>query len=180
MVTTGSAKPDSPAVSKRPLLTEQITLAGMWPPLCRHQADQPACDNPSTLPASASCSTGASSGMRRDQMPGLHRAVVLPSRAVRSAGCGGGTGSPATAARRCRSPRDPSTWKRRRKRIGGRHPIVNNAGRNDPRPLAESLERWHDVELHSLCPAVLSAGLHLDARNAATVISMSPPGACAN
>jgi NAD(P)-dependent dehydrogenase (short-subunit alcohol dehydrogenase family) len=57
------------------------------------------------------------------------------------------------------------------KRIGGVDILINNAGRSIRRPLAESLERWHDVErtivlnyyaplrlIRGLAPAMLERG----------------------
>lgn len=54
------------------------------------------------------------------------------------------------------------------KRIGGIDILINNAGRSIRRPLAESLERWHDVErtmvLNYYAPLRLIRGLAQDAR----------------
>jgi NAD(P)-dependent dehydrogenase (short-subunit alcohol dehydrogenase family) len=57
------------------------------------------------------------------------------------------------------------------KRLGGVDILINNAGRSIRRPLAESLERWHDVErtmvlnyyaplrlIRGLAPAMLERG----------------------
>lgn len=116
--------------------------------------------------------TGASSGIgaAATKQFGLHRAVVvavarrkdlLDAVADRITGDGGTAMS---------LPCDLSDMeaidalvKDVEKRIGGIDILINNAGRSIRRPLAESLERWHDVErtmvLNYYAPLRLIRGL---------------------
>ncbi|KBX84369.1 SDR family oxidoreductase [Mycobacterium tuberculosis] len=161
-------------MSKRPLrwLTEQITLAGMRPPISPQLLINRPAMQPVDLTGKRILLTGASSGIgaAATKQFGLHRAVVvavarrkdlLDAVADRITGDGGTAMS---------LPCDLSDMEAIdalvedvEKRIGGIDILINNAGRSIRRPLAESLERWHDVErtmvLNYYAPLRLIRGL---------------------
>ena len=70
------------------------------------------------------------------------------------------------------------------KEIGGVDILVNNAGRSIRRPLAESLDRWHDVERTMSAELLLAAaadpraGARRCSSAATATSSTSRPGAC--
>jgi NAD(P)-dependent dehydrogenase (short-subunit alcohol dehydrogenase family) len=143
-------------VSKNPLrrLAEQITLASMRPPL-----------TPRLLPGSGAAKvdlagkrvmiTGASSGIGEcaaEQFARQGATVVAVARRQdlldELAGRITESGGNATAISCDLSDLDAvdALVADVEQRLGGVDILINNAGRSIRRPLAESLERWHDVD----------------------------------
>ena len=172
---TGRELPlDSEPVSKSPLrrLSDQIALAGMRPPIAPQMlVNRPAMKS-IELGGKRILLTGASSGIGEaaaERFARLGATVVVVARrqdlldavADRITTAGG----TATAI-----PCDISDMDAVDalvadvvERIGGVDILINNAGRSIRRPLAESLERWHDVErtmvLNYYAPLRLMRGL---------------------
>jgi NAD(P)-dependent dehydrogenase (short-subunit alcohol dehydrogenase family) len=143
-------------VSKNPLrwLSEQVLLAGMRPPLAPQLLPRPDRD-PVDLRGKRILLTGASSGIgeaaaakfaRRGAVVAVaaRRQELLDELVDRISADGG-----IAQAHACDlSDLDAvdelvATLERD---LGGIDILINNAGRSIRRPLAESLERWHDVE----------------------------------
>jgi NAD(P)-dependent dehydrogenase (short-subunit alcohol dehydrogenase family) len=144
-------------VSKSPLrrITEQIALAGMRPPTASQLRLYSPAAKPVEVAGKRILVTGASSGIGESGAEKLARrgaTVVAVARrkdlldaVVERITAAGGA---ATAM-----PCDLSDMNAVdalvadvEERLGGIDILVNNAGRSIRRPLAESLERWHDVE----------------------------------
>lgn len=161
-------------MSKNPLrwLTEQIALAGMRPPASPQLLINRPAIKPVALDGKRILLTGASSGIgaAAAQQFARHGATVvvvarrrelLDSLADRITTSGGTAMS---------LPCDLSDMDAIdalvadvEQRIGGVDVLINNAGRSIRRPLAESLERWHDIErtmaLNYFAPLRLIRGL---------------------
>jgi NAD(P)-dependent dehydrogenase (short-subunit alcohol dehydrogenase family) len=165
---------DSAPVSKSPLrrFADQLTLASMRPPISPQVLVNRLAIKPVDLDGKRILLTGASSGIGEAAAEQLarHGATVvavarrqdlLEALADRITTAGGAAMS---------IPCDVSDMDAVdtlvadvEKRIGGVDILVNNAGRSIRRPLAESLERWHDVErtmvLNYYAPLRLIRGL---------------------
>ncbi|OBG67093.1 SDR family oxidoreductase [Mycobacterium sp. E735] len=161
-------------MSKSPLrrFTDQLVLATMRPPMAPQVLVNRPAIKPVDLDGKRILLTGASSGIGEAAAELLARegatvAVVarredlLDALAERITGAGGS----AVAL-----PCDVSDMDAVdalvadvEKRLGGVDILINNAGRSIRRPLAESLERWHDVErtitLNYYAPLRLIRGL---------------------
>jgi NAD(P)-dependent dehydrogenase (short-subunit alcohol dehydrogenase family) len=161
-------------VSKSPLrrFTEQIALASMRPPISPQLLVNRPAIKPVDLSGKRVLLTGASSGIGEVAVEQFarHGAIVvavarrkdlLDALAERITTAGGTAMS---------IPCDLSDMDAVdglvadvQKRIGGVDILINNAGRSIRRPLAESLERWHDVErtmvLNYYAPLRLIRGL---------------------
>jgi NAD(P)-dependent dehydrogenase (short-subunit alcohol dehydrogenase family) len=144
-------------VSKSPLrrITDQIALASMRPPISPQMLVNRPAIRPVDLGGKRILLTGASSGIGEAAAGQLARhgaTVVVVARrqdlldavADRITTAGGTAMS---------IPCDISDMEAIdalvadvQKRVGGIDILINNAGRSIRRPLAESLERWHDVE----------------------------------
>jgi NAD(P)-dependent dehydrogenase (short-subunit alcohol dehydrogenase family) len=144
-------------VSKSPLrrLAEQVTLATMRPPLSPQLLSNRPAIKPVDLDSKRVLLTGASSGIGEaaaEQFARRGATVVVVARrqdlldalADRITAAGGAAMS---------MPCDLSDMEAIdalvadvEKRIGGIDILINNAARSIRRPLADSLERWHDVE----------------------------------
>jgi NAD(P)-dependent dehydrogenase (short-subunit alcohol dehydrogenase family) len=144
-------------VSKSPLrrITDQIALASMRPPISPQMLVNRPAIRPVDLGGKRILLTGASSGIGEAAAGQLARhgaTVVVVARrqdlldavADRITTAGGTAMS---------IPCDISDMVAIdalvadvQKRVGGIDILINNAGRSIRRPLAESLERWHDVE----------------------------------
>jgi NAD(P)-dependent dehydrogenase (short-subunit alcohol dehydrogenase family) len=161
-------------VGKSPLrrFTEQIALASMRPPISPQLLVNRPAIKPVDLSGKRILITGASSGIGEAaaEQFASHGAIVvvvarrqdpLDALAERITTAGGTAMS---------IPCDLSDMDAVdalvadvEKRIGGVDILINNAGRSIRRPLAESLERWHDVErtmvLNYYAPLRLIRGL---------------------
>jgi NAD(P)-dependent dehydrogenase (short-subunit alcohol dehydrogenase family) len=161
-------------VSKSPLrrLTEQIALASMRPPISPQLLVNRPAIKPIELAGKRILLTGASSGIgeaaaERFARHGATVVVVARRRDLLDAVADKITTSGGTAMS---VPCDLSDMDAIdalvadvQQRIGGVDILINNAGRSIRRPLAESLERWHDVErtivLNYYAPLRLIRGL---------------------
>ena len=166
--------PRLPTVSKSPLrrFTDQLVLATMRPPTVAASAGQPARDQTGRPGRQAHPAHRGIVGHRRSRGRTVrpHGATVvvvarrqdlLDALADRITAAGGTALS---------IPCDVSDMDAVdalvadvEKRLGGIDILINNAGRSIRRPLAESLERWHDVErtmvLNYYAPLRLIRGL---------------------
>jgi NAD(P)-dependent dehydrogenase (short-subunit alcohol dehydrogenase family) len=161
-------------VSKSPLrrLSDQIALAGMRPPIAPQMLVNRPAMKPIELAGKRILITGASSGIGEaaaERFARLGATVVVVARrqdlldavADRITTAGG----TATAITCDISDMDAvdALVADVVERIGGVDILINNAGRSIRRPLAESLERWHDVErtmvLNYYAPLRLMRGL---------------------
>lgn len=161
-------------MSKSPLrrLTDQLVLATMRPPMAPQVLVNRPAIKPVDLNGKRILLTGASSGIGEAAAELLARegatvAVVARRRELldtlaQRITAAGGTALP--------MPCDVSDMDAvdalvadAEKRLGGVDILINNAGRSIRRPLAESLERWHDVErtmvLNYYAPLRLIRGL---------------------
>ncbi len=161
-------------MSKSPLrrLTEQIALASMRPPISPQVLVNRPAIKPIELAGKRILLTGASSGIgeaaaERFARHGATVVVVARRRDLLDAVADKITTSGGTAMS---VPCDLSDMDAIdalvadvQQRIGGVDILINNAGRSIRRPLAESLERWHDVErtivLNYYAPLRLIRGL---------------------
>jgi len=178
--------------SLRRKLTEAIALTGMRPPLSVSRR------SPVDLRGKRVLITGASSGIgeagaERFAKDGAEvivvarRADLLDAVSARIAEAGGtATAIPCDLADLDAVDALADTVEQR---FGGVDILVNNAGRSIRRPLAESLDRWHDVErtmalnyysplrlIRGLAPGMIERG-HGHIINVATwgVLSEAPP-----
>jgi NAD(P)-dependent dehydrogenase (short-subunit alcohol dehydrogenase family) len=153
-------------------LTEQIAMAGMRPPISPQLLMNRPAIKPVDLTGKRILLTGASSGIgaaAAERFAGLGATVVVVARredlldevADRITASGG-----AASAIACDiSDMDAvdALVAEVEKRLGGVDILINNAGRSIRRPLAESLDRWHDVErtmvLNYYAPLRLIRGL---------------------
>ncbi|MDT5173524.1 MAG: hypothetical protein QOG37_775, partial [Mycobacterium sp.] len=161
-------------VSKSPLrrLTEQIAMAGMRPPISPQLLMNRPAIKPVDLTGKRILLTGASSGIgaaAAERFAGLGATVVVVARredlldevADRITASGGVASAIACDI----SDMDAvdALVAEVEKRLGGVDILINNAGRSIRRPLAESLDRWHDVErtmvLNYYAPLRLIRGL---------------------
>ncbi len=155
-------------------LTEAIALAGMRPPLRPPGPDRIRLRGKRVLLTGASSGIGEA-GARRFAAEGAEgiavarRADLLEELCAQIAGAGG-----VAAAIPCDlSDLDAvdDLAETVQNRFGGVDILVNNAGRSIRRPLAESLDRWHDVErtmvlnyysplrlIRGLAPAMIERG----------------------
>jgi NAD(P)-dependent dehydrogenase (short-subunit alcohol dehydrogenase family) len=153
-------------------LTEQIVMAGMRPPIAPQLLMNRPAIRPVELSGKRILLTGASSGIgaaAAEQFAGLGATVVVVARRkdLLDAVADGITasGGDATAIPCDISDMDAvdALVADVEKRFGGVDILINNAGRSIRRPLAESLERWHDVErtmvLNYYAPLRLIRGL---------------------
>lgn len=161
-------------MSKSPLrrLSEQITLAGMRPPASPQLLINRPAIKPINLTGKRILITGASSGIGEAAAEQFARhgatvAVVARRKDLLDAVADRITTSGGAAMS---MPCDLSDMEAidalvadLQRRIGGVDILINNAGRSIRRPLAESLERWHDVErtmvLNYYAPLRLIRGL---------------------
>ncbi|MGA8329356.1 MAG: SDR family NAD(P)-dependent oxidoreductase, partial [Mycobacterium sp.] len=139
-------------MSKNPLrrLAEQIALTSMRPPITYRPASKPI-----ELNGKRILLTGASSGIgesaaeqfarRGATVIAVARREDLLNEVVGRITASGGN---AVAIPRDLSDLDAvdALVAEVEQRFGGVDILINNAGRSIRRPLAESLERWHDVE----------------------------------
>jgi NAD(P)-dependent dehydrogenase (short-subunit alcohol dehydrogenase family) len=161
-------------VTKSPLrrFTDQIVLATMRPPLAPQVLVNRPAIKPVELAGKRIVLTGASSGIGEAAAEQLaregatvvavaRREDLLDALAARITAAGGSAMSIACDL----SDMDAidTLVAKVEKRLGGVDILINNAGRSIRRPLAESLERWHDVErtmvLNYYAPLRLIRGL---------------------
>lgn len=163
-----------PTVSKNPLrwLSDQVLLAGMRPPLAPQLLlRRPDRDNVD-LKGKRILLTGASSGIgeaaaqkfaRRGATVAVaaRRHELLDELVDRITAAGGSAQAHACDLADLDAVDDLVA--RLERDLGGVDILINNAGRSIRRPLAESLERWHDVErtmaLNYYAPLRLIRGL---------------------
>jgi NAD(P)-dependent dehydrogenase (short-subunit alcohol dehydrogenase family) len=153
-------------------LTEQIAMAGMRPPISPQLLMNRPAIKPVDLTGKRILLTGASSGIgaaAAERFAGLGATVVVVARrgdlldevADRITASGGVASAIACDI----SDMDAvdALVAEVEKRLGGVDILINNAGRSIRRPLAESLDRWHDVErtmvLNYYAPLRLIRGL---------------------
>jgi NAD(P)-dependent dehydrogenase (short-subunit alcohol dehydrogenase family) len=153
-------------------LAEAFAMAGMRPPVSQQLLLNRPAAKPVDLAGKRTLITGASSGIgesaaERFARHGATVVVVARRRDLLEAVAGRITAAGGTAIA---IPCDLSDMNAIdalvadvEERLGGVDILVNNAGRSIRRPLAESLERWHDVErtmvLNYYAPLRLIRGL---------------------
>ena len=155
-------------------LTEAIALAGMRPPLRPPGPDRIRLRGKRVLLTGASSGIGEA-GARRFAAEGAEviavarRADLLEELCAQIAGAGGVAAAIPCDLSDLDAVDDLAATVSRR--FGGVDILVNNAGRSIRRPLAESLDRWHDVErtmvlnyysplrlIRGLAPAMIERG----------------------
>ncbi|WP_297699388.1 SDR family oxidoreductase [Mycobacterium sp.] len=161
-------------MSKSPLrrLTDQLVLATMRPPMTPQVLINRPLIKPIDLAGKRILLTGASSGIGEaaaEQFAREGATVVVVARRQELLDALAGrittAGGDATAIACDISDMDAvdALVADVEKRLGGVDILINNAGRSIRRPLAESLERWHDVErtivLNYYAPLRLIRGL---------------------
>jgi NAD(P)-dependent dehydrogenase (short-subunit alcohol dehydrogenase family) len=165
---------DSPRVSKSPLrrFADQITLAGMRPPISPQILVNRPAIKPVDLAGKRILLTGASSGIGEaaaEQFARHGATVVAVARrqdlldeVADRITAAGGTAMPIPCDLSDMDAIDALVADVQG-RIGGVDILINNAARSIRRPLAESLQRWHDVErtivLNYYAPLRLIRGL---------------------
>ena len=147
-------------------LTEAVALAGMRPPLSRPSRTRIPLQGKRVLITGASSGIGeagaeAFAAEGAEVIVVARRADLLEDLAARIAGNGGiATALPCDLSDLDAVDILADTVVRR---FGGVDILVNNAGRSIRRPLADSLDRWHDVErtmgLNYFSPLRLIRGL---------------------
>jgi NAD(P)-dependent dehydrogenase (short-subunit alcohol dehydrogenase family) len=153
-------------------LTEQIAMAGMRPPISPQLLMNRPAIKPVDLTGKRVLLTGASSGIgaaAAQRFAGLGAAVVLVARradlldAVADRITASGGAATAIACDISDMDAVDALVTDVENRFGGVDILINNAGRSIRRPLAESLNRWHDVErtmvLNYYAPLRLIRGL---------------------
>jgi NAD(P)-dependent dehydrogenase (short-subunit alcohol dehydrogenase family) len=153
-------------------LTEQIVMAGMRPPIVPQLLMNRPAIKPVDLNGKRILLTGASSGIgaaAAEQFAGLGATVVVVARrkdlldAVADRITASGGAATALACDISDMDAVDALVADVGKRFGGIDILINNAGRSIRRPLAESLDRWHDVErtmvLNYYAPLRLIRGL---------------------
>ncbi|BBX98311.1 SDR family oxidoreductase [Mycobacterium lacus] len=161
-------------MSKSPLrrLTEQIALASMRPPISPQILVNRPAIKPVNLDGKRVLLTGASSGIGEAgaERFARHGATVIAVARRRDLLDAVAERITTAGGKAVSMPCDLSDMDAVdalvadvEKRVGGVDILVNNAGRSIRRPLAESLERWHDVErtmvLNYYAPLRLIRGL---------------------
>ncbi|CAM4423527.1 Fatty acyl-CoA reductase [Mycobacterium basiliense] len=144
-------------MSKSPLrrLTDHITLAGMRPPVAPQLFGNRPPIKPIDLDGKRVLITGASSGIGEaaaEQFAGQGATVIVVARrrdlldaVADRITTGGGTAMSVPCDLSDLGAIDALVADVE-KRVGGVDILINNAARSIRRPLAESLQRWHDVE----------------------------------
>jgi NAD(P)-dependent dehydrogenase (short-subunit alcohol dehydrogenase family) len=153
-------------------LTEQIAMAGMRPPISPQLLMNRPAIKPVDLTGKRVLLTGASSGIgaaAAQRFASLGAAVVLVARradlldAVADRITDSGGAATAIACDISDMDAVDALVTDVENRFGGVDILINNAGRSIRRPLAESLDRWHDVErtmvLNYYAPLRLIRGL---------------------
>jgi NAD(P)-dependent dehydrogenase (short-subunit alcohol dehydrogenase family) len=153
-------------------LTEQIAMAGMRPPISPQLLMNRPAIKPVDLTGKRVLLTGASSGIgaaAAQRFARLGATVVIVARredlldAVADRITASGGAATAIACDISDMDAVDALVTDVEKRFGGVDILINNAGRSIRRPLAESLNRWHDVErtmvLNYYAPLRLIRGL---------------------
>jgi NAD(P)-dependent dehydrogenase (short-subunit alcohol dehydrogenase family) len=153
-------------------LTEQIAMAGMRPPISPQLLMNRPAIKPVDLTGKRVLLTGASSGIgaaAAQRFAGLGATVVVVARradlldAVADRITASGGAATAIACDISDMDAVDALVTDVENRFGGVDILINNAGRSIRRPLAESLNRWHDVErtmvLNYYAPLRLIRGL---------------------
>lgn len=169
-------------MSKSPLrrIREQLVLTGMRPPLMPQMLINRPAIKPVDLAGKRVLITGASSGIGEaaaEQFADLGATVVIAARRVDLLEAAsdrirarGGRAIPVACDLSDMNAVDALAAEAERQ-LGGIDILINNAGRSIRRPLADSLDRWHDVErtmvlnyngplrlIRGLAPGMLSRG----------------------